>query len=80
VNGATVTITLDNGNPNYVYSDTSNYPAFTGFVSDTPIASMTLVSSNWVTMDPLIVGAPEPATLGLMGLGLAGLVARRKRK
>ena len=79
VPGGTVALTLNSGGT-YTYSDTSNYPAFTGFVSDTPITSMSLIDSgNWASMDNLVVGAPEPATLALMALGGVGLLLCRKR-
>jgi hypothetical protein len=79
-----VTIVTEDGTEP-VYIDGSNYPGFTGFVSDSPIVSMTLQSGNFATMDHLYVGnaefvpVPLPAAvlLGILGLGAVGLKLRK---
>jgi hypothetical protein len=80
LDGQTVTITLDTGET-HVYSDSSDWDAFTGYISDTPIASMTLTGANFVTMDHLYVGNPVPVPaaviLGILGLGVAGWKLRK---
>jgi hypothetical protein len=80
VNGGTVTINLMSGG-SYTYSDTSNWDAFTGFISDSPITSMSIQSSYFATMDHLYVGNPVPVPaavlLGMLGLGVAGLKLRK---
>jgi hypothetical protein len=77
VSGGTVTLTL-NGGGTYTYTDTSDYPAFTGFISDSPITSMTITPAGarrYATMDHFIVGTvPEPSTLVLLA-GLVGMFA-----
>ena len=64
---------------------------FVGFVSDDPIEWIAVVPYNpfalpqdgtglYATVDNLTIGkVPEPASLALVGLGIAGLVARRRR-
>jgi len=56
---------------------------FRGFVFDTPFTSFTLTSSEiqptWGLDNLVAFSIPEPATLGLMGLGALGMTARRRR-
>lgn len=87
--GGTVTITLANLET-YTYSDTSDYPAFTGFISDSPIDSMTITAGDhWAAMDHFYVGdaaaspVPEPATIivwSLLGLVAAGFGTWRRKR
>jgi len=84
VSPAAVTVNLVGGGT-YTYTDTTDFPAFTGFTSSTPITSMTLSSSDFSTLDHLVVGAaavPLPASAGVgfgMLAGFGGLFAARKR-
>ncbi|TXF97144.1 PEP-CTERM sorting domain-containing protein [Massilia arenae] len=73
------------------FTPSSVEDSYRGFTSDVAIASVTLSSTDlldFASLDNLTVGAwigeapgevPEPASLGLIGIGLAGLLGQRRR-
>jgi len=77
-------IALSNGFVvNQASSPTVGNTEFRGFVSSDPFSSLTLTLSNdsWVVEDFTVTSpAPEPATLTLTALGLAGVVCRSRRR
>jgi len=82
-----VTITLNDGTVTS-FTPTSMSDSYRGFISSTPITSLTISgpgASLYASLDNMTVGAmvtqvPEPASLALMGLGLAGVIVARRRK
>jgi len=73
------------------FAPSSIEDSYRGFTSDVAIASITLSSTgllDFASLDNLTVGAwigeapgqvPEPASLGLIGIGLASLLGMRRR-
>ena len=79
-----VTVTLNDGTVASL-TPTSMADSYRGFISSTPITSLTISApgqSLYASLDNLTVGTampvPEPANWALMGLGLAGVVAARR--
>lgn len=85
---AAMTILLSDGSVT-TFTPTSLGDSYRGFVSDVAITSLTLTAGPnnrgfYAGLDDLTVGAvpqqlPEPASLALAGLALAGLAATRRR-
>lgn len=80
-----VTLTLSDGTVS-TFTPTSMADGFRGFTSSTPITSLTFSApgqSLYASLDNLTVGVaavPEPANWALTALGLAGVIAARRRK
>ena len=79
-----VTVTLSDGTVASL-TPTSMSDSYRGFTSNTAITSLTIGApgqSLYANLDNLTVGitaVPEPANWALMGLGLAGVIAARRR-
>lgn len=81
------TLTVDNGMPFDYKKYTASGVAPAGSVSVRSRASMIGAMGNpagggqaYVVDDFVLTAVPEPATLGLLGLGFVGLTAMRRRK
>lgn len=78
-----VTVTLSDGTVQS-FTPTTLADSFRGFVSTTPISSLVISApgaSLYAGLDNFTVGVsavPEPAAWLLMGLGVAGLLVRRR--
>jgi hypothetical protein len=61
--------------------DGGNVELFWGVTSSSPdIAGFQFSGATWLIMDKMKVVVPEPATMALLGLGLAALAAARRRR
>jgi hypothetical protein len=81
---ATFLVTLSNGDSISVLSNINDY-AFIGAISTAPFSSFTILSDPFPIIDNLsrareISAVPEPASMVLLGTGLAGIVASRRRR
>lgn len=69
---------------NFIIGSLSQEDSFRGFISDIPITSITIGSTDptnapgWVTVDNLVV-IPEPSAVLLSGLAVLALAGRRTR-
>ncbi|MEC5386389.1 PEP-CTERM sorting domain-containing protein [Uliginosibacterium sp. H3] len=82
-NAVNLSITLSNGLSFALTSPSSSY-GFFGITSDTAFTSLSITTNNSFTaFDNVSYGTaavPEPATLALAGLGVAGVAMSRRRK
>jgi hypothetical protein len=85
VPGGSLTLTATDGYT-LSYTFTGSTPsAFLGFVSDTPLGSVTFAGAPegnyWPTANNLVLAVPEPATYGMLlaGLGFMLVTVRRQR-
>ena len=83
VPGTVVLTAVDGGTLSYDLTGATP-TSFVGFVSSAPLAGVTLGTDGggyWPTANNVVLAVPEPATYGmlLVGLSLLGMTARRRR-
>nr|WP_229518832.1 PEP-CTERM sorting domain-containing protein [Massilia rhizosphaerae] len=81
--GTMVLTAIDGGTLTYDLTGATT-GSFVGFVSTAPLSSVTLGTDGgeyWPTANNVVLAVPEPATYGMMlvGMTLLGLAARRRR-
>ena len=81
--GTMVLTAVDGGTLTYDLTGATT-GSFVGFVSTAPLSSVTLGTDGgeyWPTANNVVLAVPEPATYGMMlvGMTLLGLAARRRR-
>lgn len=82
-NGTLVLTAVDGGTLTYDLTDATT-ASFVGFVSTAPLASVSLGTDGgqyWPTANNVVLAVPEPATYGMMlvGVTLLGMAVRRRR-
>ena len=72
--GVTIPITPTSGTGDFLVTFHNNGGNFPG------LSHLTLIGGNDVGINPVIVDTPEPATLAVLGMGMIGLGAVRRRR